>query len=53
MSYIEANEIQQYYEEYSEGEPVLLLHGLGLSILDWELQIVEFSTDFKVITLDL
>ena len=42
-----------YYEEQGTGEPLLFIHGLGSSGLDWELQAAAFSPQYRVITLDL
>ena len=53
MPKIELNNINFYYEIYGEGEPLLLLHGLGSSSRDWEFQADFFSRKFRVITVDL
>ncbi|TFG47851.1 MAG: alpha/beta fold hydrolase, partial [Anaerolineales bacterium] len=45
--------IEFYYEIHGYGEPFLLLHGLGSSTRDWELQMGHFSNYFQVITMDL
>ena len=42
-----------YYEIHGEGDPLILIHGLGSSTRDWELQIPAFSSQFQVIALDL
>lgn len=42
-----------YYEEAGEGPALVLLHGLGASLDDWEYQIPEFSKHYRVIALDL
>lgn len=42
-----------YYEEMGEGEPLLLIHGLGSSIRDWELQVDPFAKHFRVIAVDM
>lgn len=47
------NHIQMHYEENGQGEPLVFIHGLGSSTRDWELQVGEFSKDYRVITLDL
>lgn len=36
MSYFRNHGCQLHYEEYGFGTPVVLLHGLGFSTLDWE-----------------
>jgi 3-oxoadipate enol-lactonase len=47
------NDIDIYYEENGEGEPLLFIHGLGSSTRDWELQVPVFSDRYCVITVDL
>ena len=44
---------QFYYEVHGEGEPLILIHGLGSSTRDWELQVPTFARTFQVIPLDL
>ncbi len=41
-----------YYEEYGEGEPLLLLHGALESIRNYEKQIPALSKSFRVIAVD-
>ena len=41
-----------YYEEAGEGEPLLMVMGLGTDHLGWILQVPEFSKHFRVITFD-
>ncbi len=53
MPYIETEEIKIYYETHGQGEPLLLIHGLGSSGKDWEPQVDFFSSNFQVITMDL
>lgn len=53
MAFFEHNGCSLHYEEYGQGVPLLLLHGLGSSGLDWEYQIPAFSAHYRVITLDL
>ena len=42
------NGINLYWEEYGEGTPLLLIHGLGSSARDWELQIRAFARQHRV-----
>ncbi|MHA1914585.1 MAG: alpha/beta fold hydrolase, partial [Promethearchaeota archaeon] len=46
-------DIEMYYEITGEGDPLLLIHGLGSSTRDWEEQVPVFSTKYQVITIDL
>ena len=39
MPYFEHAGCQLYYEDHGQGEPLLLVHGLGSSIQDWEYQL--------------
>jgi len=47
------NDVEMYYELAGEGEPLLLIHGLGSSTRDWEYQVPTFSQKYQVITIDL
>ena len=53
MTLIELGNIELNYQIAGDGEPLLLIHGLGSSGRDWELQVDHFSNHFKVITFDL
>ncbi len=53
MPYITVNDIHLHYEISGQGQPVLLIHGLGSSIRDWEPQVAEFSRRYQVIVFDL
>lgn len=53
MPTIPIHGIDLFYESTGEGEPVLLLHGLGSSTLDWDRQIPEFSKSHRVIAMDV
>ncbi|MFX1574349.1 MAG: alpha/beta fold hydrolase [Promethearchaeota archaeon] len=46
-------DINMYYEIIGEGQPLLLIHGLGSSTRDWEEQVPAFSQKYQVITIDL
>ena len=41
-----------YYEETGQGEPLLMVMGLGTDHLGWMLQVPEFSKHYRVITFD-
>ena len=39
MPMITLGDLNVFYEKHGEGEPVLLIHGLGSSTEDWEPQV--------------
>jgi pimeloyl-ACP methyl ester carboxylesterase len=51
-SKLKVNDIQMYYESTGEGNPLVLLHGLGSSHRDWFFQVPEFSKHYRVLTPD-
>src|SRR5258708_37939114 len=53
MPMIAVNHTQLYYEVSGQGQPVVLIHGLGSSTRDWGEQVPEFSKTYQVITFDL
>jgi len=53
MPLVKLADIQLYYEIHGNGDPLLLIHGLGSSCRDWELQMEAFTTDCRVVTFDL
>jgi pimeloyl-ACP methyl ester carboxylesterase len=44
--------VKLYYEVYGMGEPLLLVHGNGGSIVDFKAQIDCFRKSYKVIAMD-
>ncbi|MEO8623512.1 MAG: alpha/beta hydrolase [bacterium] len=46
-------DLNVFYERHGEGEPVLLIHGLGSSTEDWEPQVDALSNYFTVIAYDV
>lgn len=50
--YLDVNGIKMYYEIYGQGEPLLMIHGNGGSISNFENQIPYFSKKYKVIAVD-
>jgi len=50
--YAAINGIELYYEEYGEGDPLLMLHGNGGSIEAFKEQIPFFEKHFRVIAVD-
>jgi pimeloyl-ACP methyl ester carboxylesterase len=53
MPFLTEGEFDQYYEIHGQGQPLLLIHGLGSSTRDWELQLPAFQEHFRVLTIDL
>ncbi|WP_447590277.1 alpha/beta fold hydrolase [Aquipseudomonas campi] len=53
MSYFEHAGCQIYYEDYGQGEPILLVHGLGSSTRDWEYQVPALSAGRRVLAIDV
>lgn len=53
MPIARVNGIELYYEIHGDGEPVLLLHGLGSSTLDWERQVAALASAYQAIAFDV
>ncbi len=53
MPQVTVNDIHLHYEISGQGQPLLLIHGLGSSTRDWEPQVAEFSRRYQVIAFDL
>ena len=53
MPTIKVDNLPFYYEVYGQGPPLVLLHGLGSSLLDWEHQVKVLADHFQVVTVDL
>lgn len=52
MPKVNVNDIEMYYEITGQGDPLLLIHGLGSSTRDWE-DMIPFLPNFQIITIDL
>lgn len=52
MPTVKVRDINMYYEIHGEGEPLVLICGLGVDLLCWASVIAEFSRGYKVITFD-
>ncbi|NTW24404.1 MAG: alpha/beta hydrolase [Lentimicrobium sp.] len=50
--YLNIRGISLYYETYGQGEPLLLIHGNGGSIDNFQHQIPFFSANYRVIAVD-
>lgn len=53
MPYFMRGGCRLHYEDHGQGTPVLLVHGLGSSTLDWEYQIPALSRRHRVLALDV
>ncbi|MFK0088826.1 alpha/beta fold hydrolase [Pseudomonas sp. NPDC090755] len=53
MAYFEHEGCSLHYEEYGQGDPLVLLHGLGSSCKDWEMQVPELARHYRVILMDI
>ena len=52
MAKARVDDIQLYYEEHGQGEPLLLIMGLGASTLAWSEQIRTLGREFRLIAFD-
>ena len=52
MPHAEVNGQRLYYEVHGEGEPLVLVMGLGGDRVAWTLQVHEFAERFKVVSYD-
>jgi len=52
QGYVDNGDIQMYYEEHGEGEPVLLLHGGTGSGKEWSRLVPMLSAHYRLIVLD-
>ncbi|MDF2892284.1 MAG: alpha/beta hydrolase [Clostridia bacterium] len=53
MPFIEVSGKKMYYETYGEGVPLVLLNGIMMSTASWSGFIKPFSTNYKLVLLDL
>lgn len=52
MPYFSRGASELYYEEYGEGPPVILLHGVGGNHTSWFNQVPSFSQRYRTIVFD-
>ena len=52
MATIKVGDINMYYEVHGEGQPLLMIMGLGSDSSNWMLQTMEFSKRYQVIVFD-
>jgi 3-oxoadipate enol-lactonase len=50
--FADANGARLYYEVYGDGEPLLLIMGLGANHLSWAAQVPVYAREFRVIVFD-
>lgn len=53
MPVFHTEELDFHYEIHGEGVPLVFIHGLGSSILDWEYQLEFFSKRYQTLAIDL
>ncbi|UVJ45302.1 alpha/beta hydrolase [Pseudomonas sp. LS1212] len=53
MAYFEHDGCSLHYEEYGQGDPLVLVHGLGSSCQDWEYQVPALAEHYRVILVDV
>lgn len=53
MAHLRVGDVSLYYEMRGQGEPLLLIHGLGSSSRDWEYQVPFFARDYEVVVYDV
>lgn len=52
MPTVTVNNVKLAYSDVGSGTPLIFLHGLGISRVDWQLQITYFSQFYRVIAPD-
>lgn len=53
MPFLRIGDVELYYEVEGQGEPLVLIHGLGSSTRDWEYQVPFFARDYRVLAVDV
>ena len=53
MPMIMLGDLSVFYETHGQGDPVLLIHGLGSSTEDWDPQVEALRRDFTVVSYDV
>jgi CubicO group peptidase (beta-lactamase class C family) len=51
--YADVNGARLYYEMAGEGEPIVMIHGLGWDNRDWDYQFAEFARQYQVVRYDM
>ena len=53
MAWFDHEGCSLHYEEYGHGNPLILIHGLGSSSQDWELQVPVLARHYRLIVVDV
>lgn len=53
MAIVNINDLNIYYEVHGDGEPLLILNGIMMSVMSWHVLLPNLSKDRKIILLDL
>ena len=53
MAWFDHEGCSLHYEEYGHGTPLILIHGLGSSSQDWELQVPVLALHYRLIVVDV
>jgi 3-oxoadipate enol-lactonase len=53
MPTLRVSDAELHYQDRGQGEPVVLLHGLGSSTEDWEPQLAALAPHYRVIAIDM
>ena len=53
MPYANVNGVNLYYESYGDGDPVILIEGLGSQLQSWATQVPIYSEHFRVVVFQL
>lgn len=52
MTMAQVGDVELYYEDYGEGPPVVLIHGLAGDCSAWQAQIARLEKNYRVIAFD-
>jgi pimeloyl-ACP methyl ester carboxylesterase len=52
MPTVKIGDVQLYYEEYGQGQPLIMILGLGQDVATWHFQISELSKHLRLIVFD-
>ena len=53
MAWFDHEGCSLHYEEYGHGNPLILIHGLGSSCQDWEMQVPVLARHYRLIVVDV